>query len=63
MSIDGLPSFASVTFGKSAGTSSTFVPVAFVRSFDFDTIVSTIKYEVPAEFESFTPNASVALSF
>ena len=60
MSIDGLPSLASVTFGRSAGMSATFSPVAFFRS--FDTSVSTMRYEVPEEFESFTPNATVELS-
>ena len=60
MSIDGLPSLASVTFGRSAGMSATFSPVAF--SFDLDTSVSTMRYEVPEEFESFTPNATVELS-
>ena len=62
MSIDGLPSLASVTFGRSAGMSATFSPVAFFRAFDLDTSVSTIRYEVPEEFESFTPNATVELS-
>ncbi len=61
MSMDGLPFLPSVTFGRFAGMSVTLVPVARSRSLDFDTRVSTMRYEVPEEFESFTPNAMVAL--
>ncbi len=61
MSMEGLPSAAFVTFGRSDGMSFTFVPSAFVRSFDCFLSVITMRYEELDE-ESLMPKATVELS-